>query len=215
MDMLRDVRTPHDPETGEVVGEAVKPPRAPTAAQLAVQSRAKQRGYLPDIGEGPDIRMSGTMSDALRGMVDRVYLKSQNWQTQQWKADRKGAHPTILEFEKVFIARMKKLGVPFYAHCVIRTELEQAKLFREGVSKDSPEDGIWPHRGCAVDLVHGTKHWNLTKAQWALVGHVGKELATQRGLKVEWGGDWKFWDPAHWQVQGFKQLMGEYPWPSE
>lgn len=166
----------------------------------------------------PDAPVQKTYGEALRGMVDRPFLNSQKWQEQQWRANREGAHPAILDFEPAFLRRVGKLGIPMFAHAVVRTEEEQRKAFLDGHSNDSPEDGIWPHRGTAIDLIHGTKAWGLSKRQWALIGHIGKEVARQRGLKLTWGGDFKpiidgvGWDPAHWEVTGFKAIAGEYPW---
>lgn len=148
-----------------------------------------------------------TYSEALRGLVNREFLASQNYQQQQWRANRNGAHPAILEFERVLVKRLAKAGVPMFAHCVVRGQADQQRLFDEGKSKDSPADGMWPHRAFAVDIVHGVKAWNLTKKEWAVIGHYGKETAKSLGLKVDWGGDWRFYDPAHWQVTGWKLLI--------
>lgn len=147
-----------------------------------------------------------TFSEALRGLVNRPFLASEQQQKLQWRAKRDGAHAGLLEFERVLVKRLTKLGVPMYAHTVIRPYDEQLRLFEEGHSKDSPEDGLWPHRAHAFDLVHSVRQWNLTKKEWAVIGHIGKETANSLGLKVDWGGDWRFYDPAHWQVSGWKLL---------
>lgn len=144
-------------------------------------------------------------------MVDRPFLASQNWQQQQWRANREGAHPFIIEFERVFIKRMAKLGVPMFGHCVIRTAEEQDNLFALGNSR--ARAGQSPHNfGCAVDLVHSVKAWNLDRKQWALVGHVGKEIGNRLQVKVDWGGDWDFYDPAHWEIDLWKTWKDQYPW---
>lgn len=98
-----------------------------------------------------------------------------------------------------------------FAHSMVRTPEEQAELFRQGVSKDSPDDGIWPHKGCAVDIVHSVKGWNMNADEWKLVGHLGKEISAQMGLGVIWGGDWAFYDPAHWEIKTFREEMDGYP----
>lgn len=145
--------------------------------------------------------------------MDLPHLHSLKHQQQHLRANRKGAHPDILEFEKVFIKRTKALGIPMWAFCVIRTPQEQADLYDDGYSKDSPEDGIWPHKAGAVDLVHGVRLWNLDRKEWAVLGHIGKEVANAKGIKVEWGGDWKFYDPAHWQLGEWRRAAHHYPWP--
>lgn len=119
------------------------------------------------------------------------------------------------------IRGLSKLGVPAYAHSVVRTAEEQAELVAKGVSRDSPDDGRWPHKAHAVDVVHSGKHWELTDQQWLVFGHVGKEVAKAMGLKVTWGGDWRRnpsdrvgWDPAHWEVFGWKAEADQYPFPN-
>lgn len=152
------------------------------------------------------------MGNALRGMANAPFLLTRNYQEQQWRADRKGAHPNILIFEKHLVRRMHKLNVPVFCHNMIRDLAYQRLLFDEGVSKAKP--GESPHQyGCAEDMVHGTKAWALTAEQWLLIGHVGKELASQLGVKVEWGGDWRRkptdkvgWDPAHWQLANWRDV---------
>ena len=59
----------------------------------------------------------------------------------------------------------------------------------------------------AVDIIHATRGWNLTKKEWDVVGAIGKELARKRNIDIEWGGDWKFYDPAHWQIKSWKTLL--------
>ncbi|MBB4952251.1 hypothetical protein H4S14_000293 [Agrobacterium vitis] len=144
-------------------------------------------------------------SAELRGMIDRSFIASDRHKGQHNRADRSRVHPEIVEFERVFIKRMAKLGVPMFAHCVYRSDTEQQRLYVRGNSRAKP--GQSPHAyGFAVDLVHGTKAWDLTRKQWDLVGHVGKEVAASLGLHVVWGGDWSFYDPAHWELAGWRSL---------
>lgn len=157
-----------------------------------------------------------TFDAALRGMADRPFLESQHWQEQQWRADRLGAHPDVVKFEKLMVRRLAALGVPMFAHCVVRTAKAQTEAYVKGHSKAKP--GQSPHQyGCAVDLIHARKGWELTARQWKLIGHIGKEIVASAGLDIvslAWGGDWSFYDPAHWEVRGWQQLKGSYPWPN-
>lgn len=162
---------------------------------------------LPVRQDDPERVIAGdTFDAALRAMVDRAFLKSERHQGQHWRANREGAHPDILEFERKLIAEFARLGVPLFAHCVVRPSWEQDALKAQGFSKAGA--GESPHNfGLAVDLVHGTKGWELTRKQWALVGHVGHEVAKRIGVKVEWGGSWKFYDPAHWELGDWRSLI--------
>lgn len=154
-----------------------------------------------------------TNNEALRGLVDRQFLKSQRYQQQQMRAVTAGAHPKILLFNAKMIRKCAGLGVPMFAHTIVRTAAHQLIEFTEGNSKDSPADGVWPHRKHASDIIHGTKAWALTEKQWLLIGHVGKEVAKDNGIRIKWGGDFKplskaglGWDPAHWELDGWKLL---------
>lgn len=144
-------------------------------------------------------------SSALRDVTSKVFTGSERHREQQWRANRKGAHPDILDFERIFIRRMAKMSVPMFAHCVIRTDEEQDRLFKAGRSK--ARAGQSPHgEGYAVDIVHGLKAWDMDEKTWAILGHLGKEVAAANGIDIEWGGDWAFYDPAHWQLRGWKTM---------
>lgn len=171
----------------------------------------------------PDLYQQGAYAEALRGMADRPFLASATYKAQQERANRVGAHPDLLEFERLFIKRMKALGVPMFAFEVLRTPERQDALQGMGFSKVKADKAAHP-RGCAVDIVHSGKAWALTDRQWLIVGHVGKELAKAKGIKITWGGDWKpnangvGWDPAHWEITGYLTLvptseLDQFPWP--
>lgn len=142
---------------------------------------------------------------ALRAIQARDYLSSAKYTAQQQIARTEGAHPHIIEFSRLLIERMaKRFYVPLYAHTMRRTMQEQFDLLARKVTRDSPADGLWPHQWHAVDIVHGILHWQMEKKSWAAIGHVGKELAKDRGFDIVWGGDWKFYDPAHWEIRDWK-----------
>lgn len=161
-----------------------------------------------------DVRQPLTYAQALAGLVDRPFLETERWQEQQRRAVRDGAHPDILEFERVFIRKMAKLGIPMFASEVMRSAKRQDELFALGTSR--ARGGQSAHQvGCAVDLVHSVKGWAMSKKEWELVLHTGREVAVAKGLKVEnladlTGG----FDPAHWQLKDWKAIKGGYPeWP--
>ena len=145
------------------------------------------------------------LTSALRVMVDPVFLKSEKHQEQHWRANRQGADPRIIQFERALIRRMAKLGVPMWAHNMVRTPAEQMAVFVQGHSQKDGR-GPYAHKAWAVDIVHGTKAWNLPDESWKLIGHLGKEVAASIGVKVVWGGDWtRPYDPAHWELADWKQ----------
>ncbi len=180
--------------------------------RVLVARTAERQSVLPDPGRAkrvfppppPEPVPDSGYSQALAGMVHRDFLKSIPYWELNMRANKLEAHPRILEFEKGLIKRMAALGVPMYAHCVWRTPDEQLALWERKRTKARP--GESPHNwGCAVDIVHCRYHWDLTERQWAIIGHIGKEYGKASGLNVIWGGDWKFYDPAHWELADWKQ----------
>lgn len=153
----------------------------------------------------PDLPPSKSFADALRGVANRPFLNTTKFQDQQWRANWDGAHPDLVDFHRAFHARMIKLGVPMFAVEVFRGPERQKELLQGGYSKAPPGQSAHNY-SCAMDYVHSVQAWNLTKAEWLIIGHVGKEVATQGGWKITWGGDWKFWDPAHWEVTPWRYV---------
>lgn len=147
---------------------------------------------------------------AIASLRNPGFLKSVKYQQQQTRANRVGADPRILEFADKVIKRGADLGIPLFAHTIVRTYDDQLSAYVRGVTRDVPNDGLWPHRFAAVDIVHGTLGWmdNPVVAHgWDVIGHLGKEVANSMSIKIVWGGDWKFYDPAHFELEGWKQML--------
>lgn len=152
------------------------------------------------------ITPEGDARAALRAIVNRPFLETPKWRQQQWTANREGADEAILAFEKRMIKEMAALGVPMFAHNMVRTPQEQRAVYVQGHSN---HDGTKPyaHRKHAVDIVHSVFAWGMTRDQWAVIGHVGKECGRRLGIELVWGGDWKRpYDPAHWEIAGWRDL---------
>jgi len=161
----------------------------------------------------PDLRNADPATAfprALAAMRNPEFLKTPKYQEQQKRALREGAHPHIVEFADKLVKRFAKMGIPLFPQCIVRTFEEQKAAFERGVSWDSPEDGLWPHKAFAVDIIHGVLGWmeepEIPHA-WELVGHVGKEVALSMGIKIVWGGDWRTkWDPAHFELLNWREM---------
>jgi len=147
-------------------------------------------------------------STAMRSMIDRAYIDSRKYGDQQRRADRIGAHPDILEFEKRLVTRFRKQLIPLFALCVNRGEHDQNQAYVQGHSKAKWGESAHNY-GMAVDVIHCVKAYNLERKAWDLIGHYGKEISVQAGIPIVWGGDWKFYDPAHWELANWKQLVGD------
>ncbi len=150
----------------------------------------------------------------LRDMIDRAFCEGQRYKEQQHRADLTNAHPALLEVLRKSVRRLKKMGVPVFAHCVLRSPSDQARLYAKGLSNAKP--GESPHQyGLAFDLIHGVKAWNLTDRQWAIIKHVVFEVAAACGVKLRWGGDWdgdgdihdqRLYDPAHFELADWRDI---------
>lgn len=118
------------------------------------------------------------------------------------RADWTGVDQRIARFAAVLVETLRKQGVPMYVHSARRTPAEQARLYAEGRSRIAVKGAHTT--GCAVDIVHAKFHWQLSREEWRYIGIVGKQVAHRIGLDVEWGGDWSFFDPAHWELKGWR-----------
>lgn len=146
---------------------------------------------------------------AIDAMRNPGFLKTPKYQEQQMRANRVGADPRILEFADKLVRRGALLGIPLYPHTIVRTYDDQMAAWVRGVTRDVPNDGKWPHRFAAVDIIHGKLGWMDRPAiphAWDIIGHLGKEVAHSMGIKIVWGGDWKFYDPAHFELEGWKDM---------
>jgi hypothetical protein len=164
----------------------------------------------PDEEVGADYSEgSGRYAAELRHMKDLAFCRSAKFADQQARANRDGAHEQIVEFEKALVKRMRVMGVPMWAHTMVRTREDQAGAFMRGVSKNDGKKAF-PHMKWAVDIVHGTRGWGLNKKQWEIVSHLGLEIAAQRGIKIVWGGNFhSLYDPAHWELAEWRELAAQ------
>lgn len=147
--------------------------------------------------------LPSTHQAAAIAMTDRSTVNSVKYKERCISVSTDGSHEDIVRFGNALVAELQRRGMPFFAHCWARDRDTQNRLFRQGHTK-----ARWPNsphnRGAAVDIVHYGRYWDLTGKQWAVVGLIGKEVARRLNLKVEWGGDWSFYDPAHWQLAEWK-----------
>lgn len=184
-----------------------------------VQRTAERQSVLPDPAKAKRVFPSPPprpvvdtgYSTAIAGMIDREFIKTAKYGEQQYRADALGADPRIVEFSTVLVRRMRDIGIPMFPHCIWRNKERQDDLYRTGFSK--ARYPLSPHnKGCAVDIVHSTKAWDLTPRQWQVVGHMGREVAASKGFKLTWGGDDpgvddRFsWDPAHWELSDWRDV---------
>ena len=122
------------------------------------------------------------------------------------EADYKGAHSDIVEFFKAFQKACHKRNIPLRAFEFVRTAERQQELYEKGFTK--AQAGFGAHQyGMAVDCIVAHKAWSLSKKEWACLIAIGKEVARRRNIKIDSGYDWDFWDPAHWELEGWKEMI--------
>ncbi|MEP3530118.1 MAG: M15 family metallopeptidase [Sulfitobacter sp.] len=113
-------------------------------------------------------------------------------------------HSDIQIFAAHFIEALRRRNIPMYVHSAFRTLEEQNELQAKGRSRAK-----WPRaphcQGKAVDIVHGQYHWELTPQEWQYLGKLGKDIAAKLGIEITWGGDWTFYDPAHWELTDWRE----------
>lgn len=164
---------------------------------------------------------------AMRQLMNKPFCGSPKFREQQGRANRKGGYidpvtgdVPIVEFEKAFVRELRRRGIPFFAHNMVRTAEEQDALKVAGVSRAGA--GFSPHNyGMAVDLIHSIHGWELDRHSWQIIGHIGKEVAERLKIPIRWGGDWdddgqivlddpneSLWDPAHWELADWRELAG-------
>lgn len=179
---------------------------------------ASERFLLDEIPEPVGFVAPQTLR-AERHFLSNGFLNQ--WEIADWQfVDRR-----LLYWSSLFQELARKRGIPLYVHSAFRSKDQQDALVARGVSRSR-----WPtsahNRGAAVDIVHGTLHWQMNRQEWAFLHRLGREAERRvnlqlyapgsvdyRGsprprehikLSLEWGGDWSFYDPAHWQIAGFK-----------
>lgn len=119
--------------------------------------------------------------------------------------DHTGLRPEMVDFANALLKEFKRRSMPMIVSCGFRGETAQNKAFREGHSK--ARFGQSAHNfGMAIDVIHMVHGWNMTRKEWAVIGHIGYEVARKRNLKLQWGGEWDFYDPAHWEMKEWKLL---------
>lgn len=159
-------------------------------------ARELQRAVLRD-------RPPATAQEAMASLIDVQGMRSPRIRDRIDTVRYDGLPEPLVEFMRAFKAEMERYQIPMAFHEGWRSLGRQHELMLQGVSKAT--GGQSPHQyGLAFDYVHAVRGWKLTPREWAQIGAIGHEVARKRKIPIEWGGDWKFYDPAHWQIKGWR-----------
>lgn len=107
-----------------------------------------------------------------------------------------GVHPDLV---KVVRRAEEITSVPFIVTEGLRTAERQAELVKAGASKTLQSRHLTGHAIDLAALVGSEVRWD-----WPLYSKLAtamKQAATEVGVPIEWGGDWKsFKDGPHFQL---------------
>lgn len=159
----------------------------------------------------PVVRLPKTIPQAKKKLIDQsAWYSTAHKKRVTERHDYRNVHPDIRRFAIALQKALDDAKMPFVPHQFVRTGQEQDALKAKGVSKASA--GKSPHNwGLAFDMIHFTRGWDLTRKEWQVVGNIGKETARKLNLKVDWGGEWDFYDPAHWQLAKWRDQIAQPP----
>lgn len=128
---------------------------------------------------------------------------AQNMLRQHNRANWAGVHPDLRRLVRQTYARCKKKGLPFYVHTAYRNNRAQKQLYDKGVSK-LLRNGAH-QRGCAVDIVHPTYHWQCHPDYWHYINATMRDVSRVEGIDYTWGGSWDWKDYAHFELKDWKK----------
>ena len=152
-----------------------------------------------------------------------LHFKTEAYQRQVRRADWSFCDVRLVVWAAQFQMMAKSREIPLYVHAALRSKSVQDRAVRERTSKAK-----YPYSahniGEAVDIVHGTYHWDLNKAEWDVLHVLGRlsldrinsRLKSADKLALTWGGHFKtLYDPAHWEISDYRHRTRELPEPLE
>lgn len=137
-----------------------------------------------------------TQREAVRYLAHRLYLRSSMYRDQVHQADTAGLDPDVAEFVQAYMRFMAGLGVPVHVDVAFRSRADHHRLFVLGHVDDLASAGRFAS-GRDVAIVHSVRGRSLPAICWGVFEHVGAEVGSRLGLKVQWGGHAEPW---HWSV---------------
>ena len=106
-----------------------------------------------------------------------------------------GIHPDL---RKVMDRAIATTDIDFTVLEGMRTMSRQRKLVASGASRTLRSRHLTGHAVDIAPLVDGKVSWD-----WPIYHRLAptiKKAAQDVGVKIEWGGDWRFKDGPHWQL---------------
>jgi hypothetical protein len=111
--------------------------------------------------------------------------------------DLENVDPVLREKVTAMIEEAQRQGLDVSVYEGYRDPARQDDLYKQGKTKLQGTDGL-NTQGFAADVTFhdsdGKRTWDAPKSDWERLGKIGKEHGLQ------WGGDWKDPDCAHFQL---------------
>lgn len=150
------------------------------------------------------------VSAAFRSLIYPDYVVGRKYKMDQTRADWRGVDPDLKEWAQKYVRRCATLGIPIYVHTAYRSPAIQTMKYVQGTSRAKAGQSAHQY-GLAVDAVHSVLAWNMNEDQWLVLHHIAFEVAKSCKVKLvnlNAKGAGKFYDPAHYQVENWKDRIG-------
>lgn len=191
--------------------------RLTTPQQIYAASVAEYNGPASEGRFFGDTLDPGTW-DAPQSLKAPSHFKTASWLKQCERADWAHTDPRLSVWAAMVVHMALRRHIPLYIHCALRDEATQKAVAKAGNSKVSYPNSAH-NIGEAVDIVHGTLHWDMAQQEWKLIGVLGRlalerlnaALKKEHKLRLTWGGDWRFYDPAHWEITDYRARTAHKP----
>lgn len=175
------------------------------------QATSERQFFGDPLDPGPDFTAPATLTAP-------SHFKTAAWLRQCERADWAHCDPRLAVWSSMVIHMALKRQIPLYVHAALRDKATQDAHKKNGTSKVAYPNSAH-NIGEAVDIVHGVLHWDMTPQEWRLIGVLGRlaldrlnaSLKKENKLALNWGGDWKFYDPAHWEVADYRTRTAHKP----
>jgi hypothetical protein len=148
------------------------------------------------------VRQEKSHIDAAKSLRD-VKVSKRDGNKRAYAKHWAYADTQLQKWADAMIQECRKRQIPLYAFELHRTPERQQQLMFEGRSKAGPWKSAHQF-GMGIDLIHESKLWSLSNAEWEIIGAIGKEIARKKNIKITWGGDWG-WDYAHWELTDWRK----------
>lgn len=148
------------------------------------------------------------MKRARLELVDEARCKSVALLKLQYRTANMRLVPPVRKLALTVQRKLLLMDIPVFVSQGDRGKVEQDLAVARGFSK-----ARWPKSphnwGCAFDLVHHRILYEGDEAHYKVLSALVLEVARAANLKMVWGGDWKFYDPTHYEMSDWGDYVSD------